>query len=285
MTSYRGHLASVAVLVCAISGCGAPSRSNEPVAPAPAASPWPLLTRLPGPPSWGEYNYHSGGRWRHAAIWQVDGDRVQVLPLTRPPDRVDPLPFETPPELDHRQFAGAQRTVLAVEDGWLVAIDGGEFTMGLYWVDAGSHELHSLDENLSYPIGWVSNGVRDSRNIPLAVAGLCHGEMCGGRTTVYELFPGLDRGWQLSPRAVIAGCPAALTQSPDQRALYIASDCGTLNRVNDDHTVRVVAEWPSHLFPYQVIVTEDRDTEVTYYVSFGGALARFRGAHAEWFSP
>jgi hypothetical protein len=57
-------------------------------------------------------------------------DRVQVLPLRRPPDRVDPLPFEAPPELDHRQFAGAQRTVLTVEDGWLVAIDGGEFAMG-----------------------------------------------------------------------------------------------------------------------------------------------------------
>jgi hypothetical protein len=285
VASYRGHLASVAVLVCASTGCGAPNHSIDTTATARAPSPWPLLKRLPGPPRWDSYDYHRGGRWRRAAIWQVDGDRVQVLPLRRPPDRVDPLPFDAPPELDHRQFAGTRRTVLAVEDGWLVAIDGGEFAMGLYWVEAGSHELHSLDANLSYPIGWVSNGVRESRNIPLAVAGSCHGEGCTHRTTVYELFPALERGWQLSPRAVIQGCPAALTQSADQRALFIASDCGTLSRVNDDRTVRVVAEWPSHLFPYQVIVTEDRDTEVVYYVSFGGALVRFSGAHSEWFAP
>lgn len=203
MTSYRGHLASVATLVCAIFGCGAPSRSNEPVAPGPAASPWPLLTRLPGPPSAEEYDYHRAGGQRRAAIWQVAGDQIQVLPLKRPPDRVDPLPFDVPPALDHRQFGGIQRSVVAVEDGWLVAMNGGEFAGGLYWVEASSHALHALDATLHPSIDWVSAARREAHDIPLAVAGLCHGEMCGSRTVVYELFSASDSGWLLSTQAVV----------------------------------------------------------------------------------
>jgi hypothetical protein len=298
MKSCGVRLASYIALACASFGCGAPNPSTTVAAAArvPASgpfvtdvvaqyspSPWPTLKRLPGPPRWDEY--HPDGS-RPSAIWEVDGDKIQVLPLKRPSDRVDPLPFEVPPELDATQFAGAQRTVVPVDNGWLVAIDGGEFSMGLYWVNSASRETRSLDRDLLYPIGWVGLASGASGDSPLAVAGMCHGEGCTHQTTVYELLFVPDRGWRLSPKAVIEGCPGAVTQSSDRRALVIASDCGTLNRLDERRSVEVVGAWPHYLFPQQVIVSENRDDTESYFVSFGEVLARFsEGQRPEWFEP
>jgi len=193
----------------------------------------------------------------------------------------DPLPFAPPPQLDMRAGSGGSRTAVQVENGWLVAVDRGEAGGGLYSVRAGTLEMQRLDENLADAIRWVGM----SEFGILGIAGLCHGDACALRTTVYEISPSIEGGWQLRPRALLKGCPAAIGLDPAGMSLAIAAHCGALHRIEADGASNAAA-WPTALSPIQVLVTRSAGSaEAVYLVSFGRVAARFRASQSEWFAP
>jgi len=160
-------------------------------------------------------------------------------------------------------------------------VDRGENGGGLYWLRAGTLEAQPLDQNLVDSVRWVGM----SKFGILGVAGLCHGDACALRTSVYEISRSVEGQWRLRPAAVLKGCPAALSLDAAGESLVVAAPCGALSRLEADGT-HEVAVWPMHLGPIQVVVTGSASSaQAVYYVSFGRVAARFRAGHAEWFAP
>jgi hypothetical protein len=170
-------------------------------------------------------------------------------------------------------------------------MDRGEFGAGLYWVERGSLRTQRLDASLRHSVRWLGTtefGV-------VGAAGLCHGDICALRTSLYKVSRSVQREWRLEPVAVFDGCPAAFGSSAGGAALLVAAACSGLHRV-DGHGARAIASWPSHLYPIQVVsrpadagpATAAPTTAASAeacFVSFGRVAVRFSGDSAEWFAP
>lgn len=253
------------------------------VPPAVAAeraerSPWPGIAALSAPQQPEECTYSGTQPW---LIWQGEGDQLAPVRREARPLAVDPLPFAAPPVLEVGVGSGGTRTLVKVENGWLVAVDRGENGGGLYWVRADTLAVQRLDGSLTDSLRWIG---RSEFGI-LGVAGLCHGDACAQRTSVYEVSPAVEGGWGLRPLALLKGCPAAVSLDPAGTSLVVAAQCGALHRIDAD-AARDVAVWPTHLGPVQVVVPRSAaGAEAVYHVSFGRVVARFRAGHSEWFAP
>ncbi|WP_437285000.1 hypothetical protein [Sorangium sp. So ce406] len=218
-----------------------------------------------------------------APVWGLRRDDVgRVLPVqvdTSGPV-VDPLPVELPAELRSSVPAGAARRVIGVDDGWLVAVDKGEFGAGLFWVDKTGTRGRRVDAALDERIRWISR-------VPfglIGVAGLCHGEACARRTTVYRIERDERGDWALTAHAEVAGCPAARAIDPGADAVLIGA-CGALYRVTKAG-VDKVGEWSNLLIPRALDASVTGDGHGDYYVSFGRLIARFPGSgEPDWFAP
>jgi hypothetical protein len=250
---------------------------HEPFTDAARAerSAWPGIAALSAPPDAEECTYSSAQPW---LTWQGDGEQLAPMRMKARPMTVAPLPFAAPAVL-HVAIGAGVRTVVRVDDGWLVAVDRGENSGGLYSVRADTLQARRLDESLIQPVRWIG----ESQFGILGVAGLCHGDACAQRTSVYEVSPAIEGGWGLRPLALMNGCPAAASLDPAGASLVVAAQCGALYRIEAD-AAHEVAAWPPHLGPTQVVVTGSA-AEVVYHVSFGRVLARFRAGGAEWFAP
>lgn len=254
-------------------GIGAPG-SDARGGPAP----WAGITRLAGPPAPNECHFIGERPW---LFWQGESERAQLVRIARLPTRVDPLPFAPPAMLNVSADSGTTRMVTKVKDGWLVAMQRGEFGGGVFWVQADTLEVKQLDAHLGEHVGWI--GALESGVV--GVAGLCHGEMCTHRTSVYEILPWPDGGWRLQPLALFNGCPGAVGFGVGNDSVLIGASCGGLQRV-DRRGARQVADWPRYLYPIQVSSAAPSEvTDELYYVSFGRVAARFGPAGAEWFAP
>jgi len=248
-------------------------------APSTAASraersPWPGIAALSAPPRAEECTYSAAQPW---LMWQGAGDQLAPRRMAARPVVVAPLPFAAPPVLE--VGSSGTRTVVKVANGWLVAVDRGENGGGLYWVRAETLEAQRIDGSLIDSVRWVGT----SEFGILAVAGLCHGDACAQRTSLYELSSTVEGGWGLRPLALLKGCPAAISLAPAGTALVVAAHCGALHQIEAD-AAREVAVWPRHLGPVQVVVTRSA-ADAVYYVSFGRVVARFRAGQSEWFAP
>jgi hypothetical protein len=155
------------IALAVLSGCVAtPIRGDAPPASrrADEVSVWSNLVRLPGPPAAEGYGQDGTNPW---FVWVQRGDQIVARSARENPTQVDSLPFEAPIELAVRA-RGTRRSVVSQPNGWLVAMDDGEFGGGLYWVEAGTLRLRRLDSNLVDPIRWI--GARGNRIV--GVSGL-----------------------------------------------------------------------------------------------------------------
>lgn len=237
---------------------------------------WVGLTRLTAPPERDECHFIGDRPW---LSWQGEGERARPVAITRLPARVDPLPFEPPEVLKVAPDSGSSRIVIKVDDGWLVAMHRGEFGGGLFWVGA-SLQVQRLDAELGEYVGWI--GKLESGVV--GVSGLCHGEACTHRTTVYSVLPAPDAGWRLRPLALFDGCPGAVNVGAAAQSVLVGASCGGLQRIDRDGP-RQVAAWPKHLYPIQVSSTAGGEqADELYQVSFGRVAASFGPAGAEWFA-
>ena len=66
---------------------------------------------------------------------------------------MDALPFPAPAEL--AAPSGVERTLVEERRGWLVAMNGGEFSGGLFWVPRGTAQPVPLDRVLAEPVRWI----------------------------------------------------------------------------------------------------------------------------------
>jgi hypothetical protein len=277
------HCAASPTLVPPASGTEARPLEGTHSPPAGATSraelsPWPGIAALSAPPHDEQCTYLGTQPW---LSWQRKGDQLVPERTAARPLVVDALPFASPAVLDVAEGSGGTRSVVKVENGWLVAVNRGEFGGGLFWVRAGTLEAQPLDQNLVDSVRWVGM----SKFGILGVAGLCHGDACTLRTSVYEVSRSVEGQWRLRPSAVLKGCPAAVSLDSASESLVVAAPCGALSRLDANGT-REVAVWPLHLGPTQVVVTGGTSSaEADYYVSFGRVVARFRAGHAQWFAP
>jgi hypothetical protein len=254
----------------------APGDASRAGASAASPAPWPNLVRLLVPPEQRECS-NSGSEPR--LEWRDVGGELEPVPSEGGPGAIATLPFEAPAELSVTASAASARSVVELDDGWLVAMDRGEFGAGLYWVERGTLRTRRIDSSLLHSVRWIGTtefGI-------VGAAGLCHGDVCTQRTSLYSVVRSVDREWRLEPVTVFEGCPAVIG-SAGSAGLLVAAACGGLQRI-DRLGARTVASWPPHLYPVQVVgVRGSTETDEVYLVSFGRVAARFSGASAEWFA-
>jgi hypothetical protein len=149
-----------------------------------------------------------------------------------------------------------ERTLVEERRGWLVAMNGGEFSGGLFWVPRGTAQPVPLDRVLVEPVRWIT---RTSFGI-VGVAGLCHGYGPELKTVVYELHDVLgDDHWRLRLLSVFPGCPTALALAPGGDAVLVLADFGGLKRVDRAGT-QTVAMWSQLLSPMELVATGGPDS-------------------------
>jgi hypothetical protein len=163
----------------------------------------------------------SNGDW---FVWTESG---HVMVDTKPREQADALPFKLNPvqkkgEVD---LAG-DRCVLAVDNGYLIGFDAGEFGGGLWWFskDGTRHRKLSLRASDSlddyYPEN-VHGLVRNGSDV-LAFEGLTHLGLNSGR--VVKVSRSTKGEWQVSLFAELGACPHAIVEeSPSSWLLATTS--------------------------------------------------------------
>ncbi|MFC1642254.1 hypothetical protein ACFL5O_06145 [Myxococcota bacterium] len=221
------------------------------------------------------------------SVFKLKRDQnAQVWPVLSVPGapRVDPLPLEPiPRELRSSgpDLSGeASRRVVEMPDGWLVAMDRGEFGGGLYWVDRANQQVVSLDAARDERIRWIAQVTEGV----LGVAGLCHGWGCVRSTSIYHIVRGAHGQWSLVPKHRFAGCPTL--RAVLDRDSMLVSGCGALYRVTPGG-LETLGTWPKSLLPLGLDGSVAKDKSGDHYVVFRpGLIARFSSATpALWLAP
>lgn len=285
----HGAITSLALIVVALSnactsaGGALPSPTTD--RSVERRAPWPGIVRLTEPAAPADCSHAAQ---EPALSWQLSASgvaqpvrvRTTYWAETARTAAVTRLPFASPAELELK--SGTVRTVVAVDGGWLVAMDRGEFDgTGLYWVSALTSSAQRVDTSLLFPVHWVA---KTSFGV-LALSGLCHGDACAATTTVYEVTR-IDESseWKLLPRTVFQGCAAAIAEGVGGLSILVASGCGGLHQVDEKGAQRI-ASWPEHLWPREVkssVGTGGSGTD--YYVSFGNVVSHHSGSAVDWFA-
>jgi hypothetical protein len=201
-----------------------------------------------------------------ADSWTVSADAkgVHVAKQTvAEPDTGPALPFKP------RDLADGRRHTLAVRDGFLVGIDGGEFGGSLDWFSADGKQHASLGKpNVK---GLASLGADEA----LVLTGLNHLGVEEGTA----LWLASDaKGWHETANAPLDGGPEAFVDAGD--AVYAVTP-SSLVRIGRDHKVEVVSSQPTGvLYPDSMaadaqhslwigmrgyVVKIDRSGKVTWY--------------------
>ena len=165
--------------------------------------------------------------WRGSAYssddWyaRITGGRLTVANL--PEAKNDPLAFKIEPvqkqgEID---LAGA-RHVLAVEDGYLVGFDAGEFGGGAWWFSKDGTRRRKLtlrtSESLADFFPENVHGFALLGKDVLAFEGLTHLTMNDGR--VVRFRRGSDGEWHASLFAQLSACPHAVLREDESTWLF-----------------------------------------------------------------
>lgn len=170
--------------------------------------------------------------------WQL-AEGAQKVFHSRGDYRRDPLPVQ--------QRSEATRNTIEVQNGWLSALNAGEWGARLEFhrADAGAPQLVSQT-----PVSAFARiGVR-----VFAATGLDH--LARGSGSIVELFGSPDGGWQQRTLARFEGAAHALTPSQGELLTVTASQ---LLRVSLDGGVRVLArnEGWSMITPHQIVEGSD----------------------------
>lgn len=223
-----------------------------------------------------------------AAHWKLRRDvSGAVTPVQAAGEPTVSLPSDLPlhPELQAALSRAEHHTAVTTDAGVLIAVNGGEFAGELYWVKHRVGEQHAaapvpIREMGAGAIRWIA---RLSFGV-VGIAGLCHGDACAARTTVYHVRPS-GEGWTLETLAAWQGCPAAPAVEPGGEALLVAT-CGTLQRVSAAGS-ETVARWQGPWTPPPMAADMiAKDAAGTHYVSFGNRVAQLRkGYEPVWLIP
>jgi len=188
--------------------------------------------------------------------WYVSFVKGQLVVDHNPPEQGDALPFT----VDRRGEAdlGGERHVLAVEGGYLVGFNAGEFGGGAWWFSADGARRKKLTLRASDPIAdYVPENVHGFAHLDhdvLVFEGLTHGGGNWGR--VVRLHRGSDAEWYPSVFAELSACPHAVVTESASNWLF-ATTSGIWRLDAQAHALPVWQPVGSHLY-YPNTIVRDR---------------------------
>jgi hypothetical protein len=207
--------------------------------------------------------------------WMValSGETLQIR-LDRQRDHQDPLP----PEVKSRNVmvdTKGYRQVIAVDDGWLVGLDFGEFGGALWWFSAdGTRSKKISEENV---VGFVNTpqGV-------LVLVGLSHLGFDTGK--VLRVTDGEAGERKLEPVADLGSAPRAFVlESPD--SLVILTSRGLVRLRTTGQIERLVQTHYQDLYPTSMTLSPSG----VIYVGMRHFVTRLtptgNSYDEEWFVP
>ena len=214
--------------------------------PAEALPP-PLEAWLPGPPLPDYFegtrvcaNHGVGGEWSV----QLTEEGVRVEPMATSRAKREPLPFPLPKEI--ADWGVTPSSYLPVADGFLVAIDAGEWGGGLWWIlGTGARHQAVLDENVA--------AIVDLGGIPVAITGLAHRSEDKGFIRELTRNPRTQR-WGVRRSLSLRSAPQTISARGD--AVTIVTNEAVF-RYRQGKLRRVVSAHFSSLYPNSVVEGDD----------------------------
>jgi hypothetical protein len=181
--------------------------------------------------------------------WRVylDGGRPRAKLIEGPNDNsTDQAPFDARAD----KFSGASR-FKAVDDGWLVGFNHGEFGAALYWFDQNGKHHYKISNHQIVAFFTLSDGI-------YAIEGLAHMDISCG-SVIHIVRPTTIGHWQAVRIVRLPFAPLTVAVRRDGVMLIVLTD--SLVSVGVDHQVStLVSEAPwEGLYPASSILLPDED--------------------------
>jgi hypothetical protein len=207
---------------------------------------------------------------------------------SRPDYRSDPLPIEPKPGSDPPPWAAGddRRCVLAVDDGWIVAMNAGEFGANLMWVSRDATRY----ETLGHPsvVGLIKNG-----DGVWAPTGLDH--IVDGKGAVLLLARTRAGQWRVTRKIAIGSSAYAATTDPDGSLIVVTRTelvkvalNGRVTKLHEgrwDGFFEVGPNAESAFYPGSVIVRSNGDVFIGMRAAIVHLIRQRNGYREEWLAP
>jgi len=184
---------------------------------------------------------HSSNEWRVFA----DGDQICAQLTTEKSQNQGKRPTFTP---EAGQFRRAS-AFSAVEDGWLVGFNKGEFGGALYWFSRDGKQNYKVSDHQVVDLFSLTNGLH-------AIEGLEHLSVSKG-SLIRIARPQPEAHWQASVVAELPFAPCAVSVRSNGTMLIALSD--SLVSVSKDYRINPVLDealWGG-LYPNSSILSRD----------------------------
>lgn len=167
------------------------------------------------------------------------------------------------------------RSVVQVDDGWLVGLDVGEFGGGLWWFSSDGKSSKKLSEDRIKGFAKTSTGV-------FAVTGLAHLSFNDGK--ILQIGNGTAGNRKIQTLAQLGSAPKAfVTETPD--ALLVLTTRGLVRVKTSGITEQLLATKYQQLYPNSMILLSSG----VIYVGMRHFMTRLtpaeNGYKEEWFVP
>lgn len=188
-------------------------------------------------------------QWDEEHEWVVfvgeGGPRVRLRGVPAPFGPA-PLPFKIERGTHSDGLAG-RRLAEKVDDGWIVAFNGGEFGAGLWWFSPDGKKRHKISDDHVVDLFPTGSGL-------LALEGLAHGTMSIGK--VARLSRGEGGRWKSEFLVNLRHAPEVATKAADG-SLVVATAARLLRVFPDTKKIEVIIGQESwgNLYPNSIATT------------------------------
>lgn len=219
--------------------------------------------------------------------WHVaDQPAGAAIYHSRPDFRRDPLPIEGPAGADGPWNGRGTRYVARVADGWIVALNAGEFGAGLWWVARDGKGYKKLGEPHVVDLIATNSGL-------LAPTGLDH--MVNGRGEVLLIDRDRKGVWRARRLARIGASAKAATVGLDGALLVVTrtelvrvtgrGEVTVLHKGRWDGWLDQSANSISPFYPGSVIVQSNGDILIGMRAAIVRLIPEGRRYREEWLAP
>jgi len=210
--------------------------------------------------------------------WYVRVTEGRLVVSERPEEETNTLPFKIEPILKQgeTELAG-RRHVLAVEDGYLVGFDAGEFGGGAWWFSSKGERRQKLSLRAADYFPENVHAFATLGKDVLAFEGLTHMLMNHGR--IVRLHRGSDGDWHASLLTNLSACPRAVLPLPEKTWLF-ATTAGVFKLDSDAHVRAVWEPRGVHLYYPNSLVRDEAGVVYMGMRSFVVRMTARSGAYA-----
>jgi hypothetical protein len=196
----------------------------------------------------------------------VEGVEVRIAKNIRRQEEVPALP----PRLVHQYGMTSLQSATRLNDGWLLAYNGGEFGGGLWLTSSDGGDVKQiLNEDVHAVV------IRDDSVVVLS--GLAHMTGDSGRAWFYALPR--DLGMALQRSIKLDGAPGAYTKGTDGSVTFTTTH--SLNRITKEGELQTLHEfpkWMAHQYPNSIALLPNG----TVYVGMRMFVLRLKNYSGEF---